>query len=309
MAMTSMSRRSTAGTTLAALLTLMLAACSGSNSARESTPPATSSATTAQAAPTPDRRRIDLPVKPGHTVEGLLDVHGHDIYARCAGHGSPTVVYFTGWADDASKQAVSIATGIEESLGRKIRLCSYERRNTGRSEKVKGTQSPVDVIADVDGFLSAVGEKGPFVLLGASFGGLVSSAYAVAHPERVAGVVLLDASTAVDYKIEAMGGFHGACLKANRRLDAFHSVEKVDNCRLTKWIYSRLNREPDVPLLYLAAASSPERTEQANQVVKAWVKTWSPGTWRVVTSPHYMDEADTDLVAEAVRKVINLTRR
>ncbi len=56
--------------------------------------------------------------------------------------------------------------------------CSYERRNTGRSETVEGTQSPQDIVADVDGVLEAMGEDGPFVLLGASFGGLVSGAYA-----------------------------------------------------------------------------------------------------------------------------------
>ena len=33
--------------------------------------------------------RIDLPVKNGETVEGLVDVDGHDIYARCSGTGSP----------------------------------------------------------------------------------------------------------------------------------------------------------------------------------------------------------------------------
>ena len=101
------------------------------------------------------------------TVEGLVNVNGHDIYARCAGNGSPTVVYFTGWAPDASKRGVAIAPGIEEALGPGVRVCSYERRNTGRSESVDGTQSPEDVIADVDGFLATLDKDGPFVLLGA----------------------------------------------------------------------------------------------------------------------------------------------
>lgn len=121
--------------------------------------------------------RITLPVEPGSTVEGLVEVDGHDIYARCAGEGSPTIVYFTGWAPDLSKRGVAIAPGIEDALGPGFRVCSYERRNTGRSESAEGTQSPEDVIADIDGFLAALGEEGPFLLLGASFGGQIASAW------------------------------------------------------------------------------------------------------------------------------------
>jgi pimeloyl-ACP methyl ester carboxylesterase len=250
-----------------------------------------------------------VPVAPGSTVEGLVEVDGHDIYARCSGDGSPTILYFTGWAGDpgdAPKFATAIARGIEDALGPAFRVCSYDRRNTGRSETVAGTQSPNDVIADIDGVLAALDEDGPFLLLGASFGGLIASAYAVAHPARVAGVLLLDASTGVDYDIDEMSGFQGPCLDANRELDANASLERIDNCRLAKWIHDRRAREPDVPMLYLAAADASERGSGGDDVVKAWVDTWSPGTFRVVDAPHWMDEADTELVADAIREVIDL---
>lgn len=53
-----------------------------------------------ESTPTPMglRTHIALPVSPGSTVQGLVDVGGHDIYARCSNTGTPTVVYFTGWA-------------------------------------------------------------------------------------------------------------------------------------------------------------------------------------------------------------------
>ena len=48
-----------------------------------------------------------------------------------------------------------------------------------------------------------------------------------------------------------------ACaLKANREADAWDSLEKIDNCRLSKWAYDRRDQEPDVPLIYLAAQGS-----------------------------------------------------
>lgn len=297
----------------AAILTVMLAACGGATPAGVSTPSPTDSGgaaptSSASASPQPeDVPRIALPVAPGSTVEGLVDVDGHDVYARCAGDGSPTVVYFTGWADDRTKRGVAIASGIENALGPEFRVCSYERRNTGRSETVEGDQSPEDVIADVDGFLAALGEDGPFLLLGASFGGLVASAYAVAHPERVAGVVLLDASTGVDYDLDEMQGFQGMCLEANRQADARDSLEKLDNCSLAEWTHDRRDREPDLPLLYLAAQDPSDRGAEAEDAVRiAWVESWAPGTWRVVTAPHWMDEADTGLVADAIREVIDL---
>src|SRR5258708_2051900 len=70
--------------------------------------------------------RIHLPGRKGETVEGLVDVNGHDIYARCSGTGSPTVVYFTGWAPDPSKLGVNAIRAIETVDGGKHRICSYE---------------------------------------------------------------------------------------------------------------------------------------------------------------------------------------
>jgi hypothetical protein len=153
----------------ALILVLILPACAGGatpSSVSSSIPSeiGTSSARpSATALPMPDGLpRISLPVEPGSTVEGLVAVDGHDLYARCAGDGSPTVIYFTGWAHDRSDRAVAIAPFLERALGQGFRVCSYERRNTGRSATVGATQSPEDVISDVDGFLARSGLQGSF---------------------------------------------------------------------------------------------------------------------------------------------------
>jgi pimeloyl-ACP methyl ester carboxylesterase len=290
--------------------TFVLTACGGSASA----PSPSSNQTLGTSTASPSEagstlQRIDLPVKKGETVEGMVDVDGHDIYARCSGTGSPTVVYFTGWAggeEDPIKLGVSVIQAIETVDGGKHRICSYERRNTGRSETVKGTQTPQDIVADVDGVLDALGEDGPFVLLGASFGGLVAGAYAVAHPERIAGILLLDSSIPDDYRIDERHGFSGMCLKANRHADAWQTLEKIDNCRLAKWAYDRRDQEPDVPLIFLAAKDSPDRSDGTDRIRKSFVQRWSPGVWKVVSAPHWMDEADPELVVRNLEQVIAL---
>jgi hypothetical protein len=254
--------------------------------------------------------RIALPVESGATVEGLIDIDGHDIYARCAGKGAPTIIYFTGWAPDPSKRGVEAAAGIERAAADRHRICSYERRNTGRSESVSGTQSPADVVGDIDGVFHELGEEGPFVLLGASFGGLIAGAYTVAHPDRVAGVLLLDSSITDDYFIDKIHGFTGACLPQNRDADAHDSLEKLDNCRLSKWAYHRRGHEPQVPLIYLASTDPSEREPIADDKYrKRFVARWSPGVWKLVGAPHYMDESDPQLVEQNLQKVIDLAER
>jgi pimeloyl-ACP methyl ester carboxylesterase len=196
---------------------------------------------------------------------------------------------------------------IEAVDGGKHRICSYERRNTGRSEKVTGTQTPEDIIADADGVLDALGEHGPFILLGASFGGLVAGAYAVSHPDRTAGILLLDSSIPDDYIIDKRHGFDGMCLKANRQADAYQSLEKIDNCRLSKWAYDRRDQQPDVPLIYLAAKDPSDRGDVADDPLrKAFVRHWSPGIRESVSAPHWMDEADPTLVEKNLERLIGL---
>jgi pimeloyl-ACP methyl ester carboxylesterase len=278
---------------------VVLAACGGSSTAPKAAAPASSQAGSPA--------RIGLPVEPGQTVEGLVEVGGHDLYARCSGAASPTVVYFTGWGPDPRKQAVSTIRAVEAANGGQHRICSYERRNTGRSESVPGSQSPQDVLADVDGVLAALGESGPFLLLGASFGGLVTGVYAVAHPDRVAGILLLDASIPDDYAIDERHGFTGVCLQANRDADAEKSLERIDNCALAQWAYERREREPDVPLVYLAAQDPSDRGDVADDPLrKAFVQRWSPGIWEPVSAPHWMEEAAPELVVAQLKRVMSL---
>lgn len=294
---------------VAALSAFALAACG----TQTPTPPHTTDASGQTSSPSSAVQsalpRIKLPVEKGSTVEGLVDVHGHDIYARCSGTASPTVVYFTGWAPDPTKRGVEIAKLIEAADKSRRRICSYERRNTGRSEAVDGTQTPQDVVADVDGVLAAMGESGPFVLLGASFGGLVAGAYAVAHPDRVAGVLLLDSSIPDDYLIDKRHGFQGLCLPANRHADAWDSLEKVDNCALAKWAYDRRSRQPAVPLVYLAAHDPSDRGDVADDPArKAYVRSWTPGKWQPVSAPHWMDQADPTLVTGSLDRTVALAK-
>jgi pimeloyl-ACP methyl ester carboxylesterase len=75
----------------------------------------------------------------------------------------------------------------------RAQVCIYDRTNVGFSDPLPGPLSGNDAVRDLHRLLSAAHIRGPYVLLGRSFGGLIAVMYAATYPEDVSGIVLLDA--------------------------------------------------------------------------------------------------------------------
>jgi pimeloyl-ACP methyl ester carboxylesterase len=82
----------------------------------------------------------------------------------------------------------------------------YDLRGHGRSERPPGGYGLADMVADLDGLLDALAVEAPVVLVGNSFGGLLALVYAIARPERVRGLVLVDAHLGDEGFAEEMAG-------------------------------------------------------------------------------------------------------
>ena len=65
------------------------------------------------------------------------------------------------------------------------RFCGYDRANTGTSDKVPGPLNGKTTLADLHRLLQAAEIEPPYVLVGASFGGLFAYMYAVTYPKEV----------------------------------------------------------------------------------------------------------------------------
>ena len=106
-------------------------------------------------------------------MEGSFEVGGHELFLSCKGNGKPTVIYLHGYIQHSEGSRTN-AGEIPDLLSDDVRVCIYDRANVGNSEAVTGRQTGADSVRDLHALLEAADVPGPYVLLGASFGGLIS---------------------------------------------------------------------------------------------------------------------------------------
>jgi pimeloyl-ACP methyl ester carboxylesterase len=88
-----------------------------------------------------------------------------------------------------------------------VRSCAYDRAGLGFSDPGPGPRDSHAIVGDQEKLLAAAGLKGPYVLVGHSMAGLHLRLFAVRHPQEVAGLVLVDATTPEDIDHPMMSHF------------------------------------------------------------------------------------------------------
>jgi pimeloyl-ACP methyl ester carboxylesterase len=126
-------------------------------------------------------------IVPKGRFSGWFDVGGRQLFLRCTGHHSPTVVLEGGLTSDWYE--------LQNRLSGFTRVCSYDRPGGpgSRSDPAPIPRTARDFVADLHALLAAARVPGPYVLAGHSNSGLFSLLYASTHPRQVAGLVLIDA--------------------------------------------------------------------------------------------------------------------
>ncbi|MCC7269071.1 MAG: alpha/beta fold hydrolase [Caulobacteraceae bacterium] len=122
-----------------------------------------------------------------------VDIGGRSLRIVCLGEasGAPLVVFESGAFGFSADWGV-----VQDRLAAKgLRSCSYDRAGLGFSDPGPKPRDAAAIARDLDALLRARGEAGPYVLVGHSMAGLFVRQFAVTHPDRVAGVVLVDAAT------------------------------------------------------------------------------------------------------------------
>lgn len=119
----------------------------------------------------------------------LMPVRDTELFVATQGHGPPVLVmhgglgvdhtYFRPWLD---------------RLADNVTLVYYDHRGNGRSARPDLTEVDHGTwVADADALRATLGHE-RIVVLGHSYGGFLALEYALAHPERVEGLVLIGTS-------------------------------------------------------------------------------------------------------------------
>ncbi|HSK82451.1 MAG TPA: alpha/beta fold hydrolase [Rubrobacter sp.] len=120
----------------------------------------------------------------------LVDVGGHRLHIHFVGQGSPTVVL------DAALGSISASwVWVQREVSGTTRVCAYDRAGMGWSESGLEPRDARQVTGELHALLKGADiGKGPYVLVGHSYGGLYSQTYAARYPDEVAGVALVESS-------------------------------------------------------------------------------------------------------------------
>ncbi len=145
----------------------------------------------------------------------MVDIgQGRQLHLICEGAPSatPTVLFEAGAfgfsADWGAVQAALTAKGI--------RSCAYDRAGLGASPLATGPRDGLAISQDVEALLTASNESGPFILVGHSMAGAYVTLFALRNPQKVAGLVLVDAAPPIANTLKPVSGFVTAFGRASR---------------------------------------------------------------------------------------------
>jgi len=117
----------------------------------------------------------------------LYSVNGHPMHLLCMGEGSPAVIL----------QAGAVAESlwwhrVQNQMAEHTQVCAFDRPGMGWSEPVEGPRDPLTINAELHTLLEQAGIPAPYVVVGHSFGSILTRVYAAQYSQEVAGIVLVD---------------------------------------------------------------------------------------------------------------------
>lgn len=138
------------------------------------------------------KTHVHLDPGAGLTERRVVLPDGRRIRTVLAGDGpGPLVVFEAGMSAPAG-----CWVHTQREVAAHVRTLSYDRSGYGGSDADPQDRTLERIVDDLVALLDVLGETAPVVLVGHSWGGPILRVFADRHPERVAGLVFVDATLA-----------------------------------------------------------------------------------------------------------------
>jgi pimeloyl-ACP methyl ester carboxylesterase len=240
-----------------------------------------------------------------------IQVDGRAVNVSCDGErvgDRPVIILLHGGGDGLDKLA-----DLQKTLSDKDMVCSYDRLGAGASDKPAGPQTLEDSGRVLTAVIDRVAGDAPVVLAGHSLGGLIAARYAPDHQDRVAGLVLMDATSPTQTAdLEAQVPDSATGVAADLKAQTI-AVLAGENPELLTVPDGEVRSAGDIPVeviqhgkQYLAAVPEygPAMEQAWAQGQRKWLAISSRSNLSIAAnSEHYIYVDEPEVAVRAIRRV------
>ena len=122
----------------------------------------------------------------------FVDIGGRKMRLVCEGPPEGQPVWLEAGAFGFSADFADLQVALAKAG---FFVCAYDRAGLGYSDPGARPRDSAAIVTDLERLMQAKGLTAPVILLGHSMGGQHVRLFAVRHPQRVSGLVLVDAAT------------------------------------------------------------------------------------------------------------------
>ncbi|OGL22249.1 hypothetical protein A2707_02875 [Candidatus Saccharibacteria bacterium RIFCSPHIGHO2_01_FULL_45_15] len=127
----------------------------------------------------------------------LVTINGNQkVHINCTGEGKQTVILESGMGGTSLDWV-----RVQPELAKKTKVCSYDRPGYGWSDEAKSERNASVSADDLYAILQASDARPPYVIVGGSYGGLISRLFTQRHIKQVDALIQIDPSHESDLKL------------------------------------------------------------------------------------------------------------
>jgi pimeloyl-ACP methyl ester carboxylesterase len=225
----------------------------------------------------------------------VVEAGGQRQWVQCAGTGGPTILLISGLGADHR-----MWSSVVDRLAETRRTCIVDRPGLGSSPDRVGRRT-VDAgvqARELRAALAAVGERGPFVLVAHSYGGLIARALVQQDPSSAAALLLLEAvwpGIERDFLPSYASPWH----------EAGTTLDIVAGSRAAR------GPLPAIPVLVIVAGRPENGASRADAIWRAHQKTAAREAnghlWTARRSGHVVQRDQPGIVIRGVRHLLTMT--